>query len=196
MLFLGLGLRRGAEGVSDDEACLLTFMPNYQMFVCIMIIWQWGPYVAVCSDTQTDRRPSWETSSPMFLNQFTLAGGCLLLCRAWLHDLQERGRLRVHHGDVRPVHGVHSVVDRVHDCTAMLAGYCGPHVQRVRAEAVLPRVPAPRGASPPASCVLHQWVRPAAACLPLFSIFNYVYLQSTADFVALLNILLGWNFHY
>jgi len=65
-------------------------------------------------------------------------GRRLLLCRAGLHDLQERCRLRLHHGDVRPVHGVHSAVDRMHDRTTVLAGYRGPHIQCVRSEALLP----------------------------------------------------------
>jgi hypothetical protein len=73
-----------------------------------------------------------------------------------MHDLKERRRLRLHHGDVRPIHGVHSAVDRVHDRAAMLAGYCSPNVQRVRSEAVLPRVPAPRGTRPPSCSLLHQ----------------------------------------
>lgn len=75
----------------------------------------------------------------------------------------------------------------------MFTGHCGPHVQRVRSEAVLPRVPAPRGASSPASSLLHQWVR-AAVCTPLFWIFNYVNKQSTGNSVALINILLECNF--
>lgn len=80
-----------------------------------------------------------------------------LLLRRTGNDDQEVGRrLRVHHGDVRPVHGLHPAVDRVHDRAAVLAGDRRADVQHVRDEAVLPGLPAARRFGASAGRVLYQ----------------------------------------
>lgn len=66
---------------------------------------------------------------------FFFAGRRLLLRRAGMHDIQIRGRLRVHHGDVRAVRRVHAAVGRVHDRPPVFSGDRRAHVQPVRVEA-------------------------------------------------------------
>lgn len=72
-----------------------------------------------------------------------------------MHDLQVRGGLRLHHGDLRALPGIHATVDRVHDRAALLPGDRLPHVQSLHPQTVLPRVPATGRERPAASRLLH-----------------------------------------
>lgn len=85
-----------------------------------------------------------------------LPGGRLLLRRAGVHDLQVRRGLRLHHGDLRALPGLHAAVDRVHDRAPLLAGDRLPHVQSLHPQTLLPRVPATGRERPAARRLLHM----------------------------------------
>lgn len=92
----------------------------------------------------------------MLFSVIWLLGRRVLLCRTGHNDYQIRRRLCVHHGDIRPIHGIHSSLDRVHDCAAVLPGNCRPHIQYVRIEAILSRLQSARRLSPSAGRLLHS----------------------------------------